>query len=58
MLTLEEIIEKLEKGKFNNLVYVGKNYSKQGLIDELKEIVENKKKVDGTLTGSVLKMVK
>ena len=58
MLTLEDIIEKLEKGKFNNLVYVGKNYSKQDLIDELKEIVENKKKVDGTLTGSVLKMVK
>ena len=58
MLTLEDIIEKLEKGKFNNLVYVGKNYSKQDLIDELKEIVENKKKVDGTLTENALEMVK
>ena len=58
MLTLEDIIKKLEKGKFNKLVYVGKNYSKQDLIDELKEIVENEKKADGTLTENALEMVK
>jgi len=36
--TLKQVIDVLEKGQFPELVWVGKNYSKKDLIDDLRRI--------------------
>jgi hypothetical protein len=38
--TLEDIITELEKSQFPELVWVGKNYSKEELINDLRRIRE------------------
>ena len=41
MNSLTDIISKLESNDFTHLVYVGKNYTKQDLIRDLRMINDN-----------------